>query len=57
MKYTVATATSIEELIKNVELELKAGWEPIGSVSCTVAPSGKHVVFMQAVIKRATKNA
>jgi hypothetical protein len=49
MKYQIASATSLDELIKEINTALAKGWKPIGGVAVVVDSHGT-ARFLQAVI-------
>jgi hypothetical protein len=49
MKYQIASATSLEELVKEINSALAKGWKPIGGVAVVVDADGT-TRFLQAVV-------
>lgn len=48
MKYTIIEARSASCLVEAVNIQIKNGWEPFGSMS--VATSSDHPFFYQTMI-------
>ena len=47
--YQIAAGKSISEIEENVKRLMRAGWQPIGGICCSVTPIG--VMFYQAMKK------